>query len=341
MTAATLSPRPRVDWVDTAKGLSIALVVTMHATLGVEQAMGAEGFMHAIVAFAAPFRMPAFFLIAGLFLARAMTRDTLAYLDGKVVHFAWFYAVWALITLLVKGVAFGPLPLTALPAAWAMAFIEPLGTLWFIYLLPVFFVVARLLARVPTWPLIAVAALLELAPVSIGHVVIDETAARFVYFVLGWRLAPQVFALAQSAAERPRVAALVVLVFGLGCAGFVSTGSASLPVISLYLGVTGAACLVVLAVLLAKLGIAAPVAFLGRHSLVIYLAFFLPMVAARMVLLQTGLITDPGLVSLIVTVAALLGPLALHAMVKRTPARFLFERPAFVTLKQPRLRPAA
>ena len=68
----------RVDWVDVGKGLCIIFVVMMHSTLGVEAAMGAEGWMHALVAFAAPFRMPDFFLIAGLFLpmllGRAMER---------------------------------------------------------------------------------------------------------------------------------------------------------------------------------------------------------------------------------------------------------------------------
>ena len=45
----------RVPWVDTAKGVCIVLVVMMHSTLGVGDAMGGEGFMHAVVAFANPF----------------------------------------------------------------------------------------------------------------------------------------------------------------------------------------------------------------------------------------------------------------------------------------------
>ncbi len=47
----------------------------MHSTLGVEQAAGREGWMHCVVAFARPFRMPDFFLISGLFLARVIDRD--------------------------------------------------------------------------------------------------------------------------------------------------------------------------------------------------------------------------------------------------------------------------
>ena len=80
----------RTAWVDCAKGLCIIMVVMMHSTLGVEAAAGTEGWMHSVVAFARPFRMPDFFLIAGLFLARVIDRDWRTYLDKKLVHFLYF-----------------------------------------------------------------------------------------------------------------------------------------------------------------------------------------------------------------------------------------------------------
>lgn len=92
----------RVDWVDTAKGICIIFVVMMHSVLGVEAAAGETGWMHAVVAFAAPFRMPDFFLISGLFLANVITRDWKLYLDRKVVHFAYFYVLWMTIQFAVK-----------------------------------------------------------------------------------------------------------------------------------------------------------------------------------------------------------------------------------------------
>ena len=80
----------RIDWVDYAKGICIILVVMMHSTVGLENAAGAQGWMHHVVEFAKPFRMPDFFLISGLFLARVIDRDWRDYLDKKVVHFAYF-----------------------------------------------------------------------------------------------------------------------------------------------------------------------------------------------------------------------------------------------------------
>src|SRR5439155_18234635 len=81
----------RVDWVDYAKGICIVMVVMMHSVLGVELAAGETGFMHWLVMFAKPFRMPDFFLISGLFLSVVIDRDWRTYFDRKVLHFSYFY----------------------------------------------------------------------------------------------------------------------------------------------------------------------------------------------------------------------------------------------------------
>jgi uncharacterized membrane protein YcfT len=78
----------RVDWVDYAKGFCIIFVVMMHSALGVEQAVGREDWLHPVIDFALPFRMPDFFMISGLFLANVIDRSWRQYLDRKVVHFA-------------------------------------------------------------------------------------------------------------------------------------------------------------------------------------------------------------------------------------------------------------
>ena len=46
------------------------------------------------------------------------------------------------------------------------SFIEPFGTLWFIYLLPIFFVVTKLTRRVPPPAVLIVGAALELAHIA-------------------------------------------------------------------------------------------------------------------------------------------------------------------------------
>ena len=60
----------------------------------------------------------------------------------------------------------------------------------------------------------------------------------------------------------------------------------------------------------------------------IYLAFFLPMASTRTLLLKTGLIPDIGTVSLIVTLAGVVGALLIWRAALMAKANFLFERPA-------------
>src|SRR5882762_10988383 len=140
----------RIDWVDYAKGICIVMVVMMHSVLGVELAAGQTGFIHPLVAFAKPFRMPDFFLISGLFLSVVIDRDWRTYLDRKVVHFAYFYVLWVTIQFAVKAPHFAAANGWGYVAEqYALAFIEPFGTLWFIYLLPIFFVVTKAARRVP------------------------------------------------------------------------------------------------------------------------------------------------------------------------------------------------
>src|SRR5260221_1398655 len=91
---SVLSAGGRVDWVDYAKGICIIMVVMMHSVLGVEKAADQNGFMHLVVMFAKPFRMPDFFLISGLFLPVVIGRDWRIFLDRKVVHFVYFYLLW-------------------------------------------------------------------------------------------------------------------------------------------------------------------------------------------------------------------------------------------------------
>jgi uncharacterized membrane protein YcfT len=334
----------RVDWVDYAKGFCIVMVVMMHSTLGVEQAAGSEGFMHHLVAFAKPFRMPDFFLISGLFLARVIDRDWRTYLDRKVVHFAYFYALWVTIQFAFKA------PLFAAEHGWlgviglyVESYIEPFGTLWFIYLLPVFFVVTKFARdrRVPPLAIWLIAAALEIAPIATGWTAIDEFAARFVYFYTGYLFAPRIFALAAQVQRQWSAAIAGLLVWAAFNAALVQVGWSELPFVSLGLGIVGAAAVVSFSALLAKLhgnaGWLSALRYCGRNSIVIYLAFFLPMATTRTVLLGIGGL-DVGTVSLIVTAAGLIGALMMWWVVRDTRLNFLFARPArFRIVGEPQL----
>jgi uncharacterized membrane protein YcfT len=315
------------------------MVVMMHSVLGVEAAAGQPGFMHAVVAFAKPFRMPDFFLISGLFLGLVIDRDWRAYLDRKVVHFAYFYVLWVTIQFGFKAPAF------AAETSWQHAgylylesFVEPFGTLWFIYLLPIFFVVIKLTRRLPAPLILAVAIGLEAAHVTTGWTVIDEFCSRFVYIYSGYRFAHAVFALADAARARPWLAIAGLIAWALANAALVASGVSEWPGISLALGLAGACAIITIGTLLARAQLLSGLRFCGEHSIVIYLAFFLPMAATRTLLLKSGVIADIGTISLLVTIAGVFGALLIWRLALAVHANFLFERPdAFwIAPKKPR-----
>jgi uncharacterized membrane protein YcfT len=119
----------------------------------------------------------------------------------------------------------------------------------------------------------------------------------------------------------------------------VALGWSQLPFISLALGLLGAAAVVRVSALMSISDAFKPLRYFGEHSIVIYLAFFLPMAATRSLLLKTGIISDVGTEALIITAAGVIGALTLYWLVRWTPLSFLFERPRMFWLKdKPRSR---
>ena len=341
-----------IVWFDYAKGICILLVVMMHSTLGVEKAMGAEGFMHYVVQFAKPFRMPDFYLLAGLFLFRMIDRDWRTYLDRKLLHFAYFYVLWLVILMAMKE---GGL-LVSDPQAWftefATAFVQPNPNLWFIYVLSMFFILTKLVRAVgiPDWALWFAAAAAQTFTMHTGWQAIDDYGAHYyVFFLTGYMLAPRVFKIAAWARENMGLAMICLSgwfvansVVAFEPAGIEGVDyMVQVPVVSIVFGLMGAVAVVTLASLLSNFNAARFIRYAGQNSIVIYVSFVLPMAATRMVLLKTGVIEDPGVVALIVWLVAASVPLALHALVRNTPARYLYERPAALKIERKSPRHAA
>ncbi len=333
--------RRQIAWFDYAKGICIILVVMMHSTLGVEKLYGAEGFMHYVISYAKPFRMPDFFFLSALFLPLAMPRSWLHYLDKKVLHFAYFYLLWLVILVVFKSAGKGELSAANLGGQFYDALIGPYSALWFIYVLPLFFIVTKALDRLPGWLLFVSAAVLQLGALHTGWQAIDEFFVHYyVFFVAGYLLSPHVFELAEKARNRVPLALLVVAAWALinGILAFTPSPfarwetMASLPIVAIALGLAGAVAITIIAALLAKFEIGSFVRFCGRHSIVLYLSFTIPMSVTRLIQYKLQLVSDPGLAALITWLVAVSVPLGVYLVLKRTPLRFLYERPAWLAL---------
>jgi len=201
-------------------------------------------------------------------------------------------------------------------------------------------VVSKATRHMPPLAIWAVAALLEAAHISTGWTVIDEFAARFVYFYSGYWLAGYVFAWSDRARARPGWALAGLALWTLVNGGLVELGVSEWPVVSLALGLAGALAIVTMGTLLARMQWLKVLRYCGEHSIIIYLAFFLPMAATRTLLLQTGLIHGIGTISLVVTVAGVVGAIAIWRAAVAAGANFLFERPAAFWVVPKKARPA-
>jgi uncharacterized membrane protein YcfT len=326
----------RIDWVDYGKGICIILVVMMHSTLNYGHMVDDTGWMHDVVAFAKPFRMPDFFLIAGLFLSRSIHGPLVDYIDRKVVHFAYFYVLW----LILQTAAFEAGMLLSDPVGVGMIFLKqlvfPASSLWFIHQLLFFYAATRLLRRVPTIIVFAGAALAHAAFyagwIAPDWSVIERFANWYVFFFAGYAFAPFIFKLADTMREHWLVALATLAAWAVWNGQFVAMGVSELPVVSLVLGFSGAFAIVAVAALLARFDIGHVLRYAGKHSIVIYLTFFIPMKVAQKGLAMTGLIPDVGWASLAILTFAVAAPLAFHFVIRKTPLVFLYERPAVLRI---------
>lgn len=152
MPQQLLDAPPRLDWVDVAKAGAIVLVVVYHVG-GTGMSYLAEAGGWATEAWRLmnsallPVRMPLFFLASGLLAARAMERDWSALVRPRVWNLVWPFAIWSVVFAVVTGFAYQPDD----PLGYTrenLAAIPVGGTAyWYLAVLVVFFLTARLFRR--------------------------------------------------------------------------------------------------------------------------------------------------------------------------------------------------
>lgn len=332
--AATASTsRPRVDWVDAVKGLTIILVVIKHSTYGTAAALGdVPHLFHILCEWAVPFRMPLFFLVAGLFAQKALRAPLRSFIDSKVLHFVYFYLLWSVLQIGIKMVLphEGGWPVSYMD--FVMIPLEPFGLLWFIYALAVFFCFMRFARDVRPAIVLAFALTLYFTNLDTGWTMPDEFARRFIFFASGVYAAPHVFALAGWSIDNPRRAALGAIALLALVADFAFTNETALRPVELLAGYAGAAGTIMLVAIAVSLGFARMLTYVGSRSLYVFLAFFLPMAATRIVMVHLG-VTNGDLVTLVSSVLAVALPLLAYRLVKDTHLGFVFVRPEALKLK--------
>ena len=94
----------RIPWVYHARGLALLLIVYRHIVLGIQfHQVEMSPFLYNFQLFFSNFRMPAFFLLSGVFLMKSLRRKTETELaEVKVKNLLYPYILWASIMLITQ-----------------------------------------------------------------------------------------------------------------------------------------------------------------------------------------------------------------------------------------------
>jgi len=228
----------RLDWVDLAKAAAIVLVVVYHVGgTGVSRLLpGADSWAvdgwRLVNSALLPVRMPLFFLASGVLAARALERGWSRLLRPRVGNLLWPFLLWSVVFAVVTGFAYAPQD----PLGYTrenLAAIPVGGTAyWYLSVLVVLFVTARVLRRFGSSLLVLATVAAGLAPLvapALADVLGDAAAtnvARVCYFAVwyfigcfGRPLVERVAGLAPwplLAVAVPAYVGLVVLVYVRG-----------------------------------------------------------------------------------------------------------------------------
>jgi len=141
------SPGERIRCLDTARGLSIVLVVIFHASIALNHLGALNPQVWLISDFFAAIRMPVFFAISGFLGARILRLGWKAVLTRRVLLLTYLYALWTALDLLANA----PLGRPTGVHLWLTTLAWPNPVLWFIWALSGYFVVAKLCDRRLKW----------------------------------------------------------------------------------------------------------------------------------------------------------------------------------------------
>ncbi|MFD1201625.1 CapA family protein [Leucobacter albus] len=270
---------PKLAWIDTAKGLLIVLVVLWHVVmktyLEIDWRVGLPipGVWGFVNDFAYPVRMPVFFVVSGLLAANAVARPWHAVLRGRVIRFVYLYLLWSLIHMVTMW-AFPDFP-TLVPRSLAefveAVTISPPNT-WYLYALALYFVIVKLLRRLPGWLVLVLAALPAIA-VAAGLVDVvsnrGSLISNLVFFVVGVQFAAQIKGV--GARRRPIIALTAVLAYTACFAAMRLAHAEAVPGVWLFVSLVGVGAGLALAPVLAGIDRVGPaLGWLGTRTLAVY-----------------------------------------------------------------------
>lgn len=282
MKTGTVGRNERLEWADVVKGACMLLVVCVHVTnkhfLGLEGPAPVAAFWDILGRGLNPIRMPLFFFVSGLLAARSLSRALEGTWRSRILRPYYLYAVWLAMSCgmyALIGSAIDGSSASSLKGVISLL-LYPSSSLWYLYALAAYFLLAKILGLLPARFAFAIALLLAIAaslwPVSVESSVVGN----FLFFWLGAIFPGHAKGIA-SAATPARV--VVACVFYGGIVGLYVVGADSVPgirpvasVVAIWVGIT------IFAMITKWRNAARPLTYIGRQTLPIYV-LHLPLLA--------------------------------------------------------------
>ena len=356
----TTSPKTRLDWVDTAKGISIFLVVLIHARRWLEFVGANAAWISEFNALFMTVRMPLFFAMSGL-LAQRWVRDKSwrELFSGKLALLVWVFIVWQPIVFIYKYSSTWFIPNqedSSVQAHILRAVISPLrpnGELWFLWALVIFFLIAKATRSIPVWLQLTLSGLVSAGWLSLAPVLFSESMLRqlgdgwnglfsyYFFFLCALLLRSEI--LRVTSASRWWNQLIMVFVW-IGVYVLVTRLAVDgIPGVQFLLRVAGFSAGISLALLLHRITV---LKTLGRQTLPIYLAHTFFVVGIVCILRVAGFdLSGPiasGITPWSLAVVAMAISLALHKVANRGVGTLLYAPPhafAHVLSKTPNVPP--
>jgi fucose 4-O-acetylase-like acetyltransferase len=289
--------------------------------------------------------MPLFFCMAGLFASKWVARPWRSFLNNKIALLAWVFLIWQPVFFCFKYLAAHTLPdqsdtsLLAHLIRMLASPVRPNGETWFLWALALYFVVAKILSRLPVWLHLALALMVSVGFTGVirpelGSDIVrlmgaglTNVLALYVFFAVGLTLSRQIRTGANAA---PLWAPYAVVAVWAWCAfGVHSAGVGKAFGVEIGLKLLGILAGIGLRLILARVSV---LVTLGQKTLPVYVGHML-VISLTVIALDTLGVLFPagsagGVVALALCALAVAASLGLARVVQGTPLGYAYEQPA-------------
>jgi fucose 4-O-acetylase-like acetyltransferase len=332
--------KPRIAWLDAAKGIGILFVVLGHALGGLIDSNLGKDFEVGRLAFFAvyTFHMPLFLMLSGLLVAQRIATNPASFQRSLWTSIAWPYFLWSVIQFTII-YQLGTLVNQPVSNYWATIASLPWHTVsqfWFLYALFILHVLAMLALRAfkPATFLLMCFCLKPLAMIAPLPEVLHLAANQAPYYGIGVFLGQ--VGMTEVVVDRDRwirylflpVVATITIALGLAAANSFEPGlmiqtakAAGIANLAWHMqmlpaALTGAFAVVGLASLIGR-GLEALLGYVGKRTMPIFVLHIMAIAGGRIVLTKFANIDNPWLVLIVTLVMGLAVPLMADVVFQR------------------------